>query len=66
MAAKCDDIYGQEFLRGLIHDVVQSIRRNFKVDWTAPHREDVKVEVGAAVKRCYAIVRPSLKTLMNF
>lgn len=51
VAVKYDDIYGQEFLRNLIHDVVQSIRRNLKVDWTAPHREDVKAEVRAAVKR---------------
>jgi type I restriction enzyme R subunit len=46
-----NEIYGQEFLRALVPDVVQSIRRNLKVEWTAPHREDVKAEVRAAVKR---------------
>ncbi len=51
VAEKYDDIYGKEFLRALINDVVQSIRRNLKVEWTAPHREDVKAEVRAAVKR---------------
>jgi len=28
-----------------------AIKRNLKVDWTAPHREDVKAAVRAAVKR---------------
>ena len=44
-------VYEQEFLCSLIHDAVQSIKRNLKVDWTQPHREDVKAEVRAAVKR---------------
>jgi DNA invertase Pin-like site-specific DNA recombinase len=35
----------------VIHDVVQSIKRNLKVDWTEPHREDVKAAVRAAVRR---------------
>lgn len=34
-----------------MHEVVQAIKRNLKVDWTAPHREDVKAAVRAAVKR---------------
>ena len=38
-------------MRDLIHEVVQSIKRNLKVDWTEPHREDVKAEIRAAVKR---------------
>ena len=38
-------------LRDLIHEVVQTIKRNLKVDWTEPHREDVKAAVRAAVKR---------------
>ena len=42
--------YDQPFLRNLIHAVVQSIKRNLKVDWTEPHREDVKAGVRAAVK----------------
>lgn len=37
--------------KGLIHEVVQSIKRNLKVDWTEPHREDVKAAVRAAVRR---------------
>lgn len=51
IAANAEGVYEQEFLRDLIHDVVQSIKRNLKVDWTEPHREAIKAEVRAAVKR---------------
>jgi len=44
-------LYDQAFLRDLIHDVVGTIKRNLKVDWTEPHRTDVKAAVQAAVKR---------------
>jgi hypothetical protein len=30
---------------------VQTIKRNLKVDWTMPHRQQVMAEVRAAVKR---------------
>lgn len=51
-------IYDQPFLRDLVHEVVQSIKKNLKVDWTEPHREDVKAgvsrrrEAGASQARC--------------
>ena len=51
VAANYQQIYGQEFLRDLIHDVVQTIRRNLKVEWTEPHRDDVKAAVRSAVRR---------------
>lgn len=51
VAANYENAYGVDFLKGLIHDVVQSIKRNLKVDWTEPHREDVKAAVRAAVRR---------------
>ncbi len=51
VAENYDRIYGVEFLRDLIHEVVQTIKRNLKVDWTEPHREDVKASVRAAVER---------------
>jgi type I restriction enzyme R subunit len=51
VAANYESVYGVDFLKGLIHDVVQSIKRNLKVDWTEPHREDVKAAVRAAVRR---------------
>ncbi len=44
-------IYDQQFLTSLIHDVVQAVKRNLKVDWTEPHRDAVRAEVRAAVRR---------------
>jgi len=44
-------LYDEAFLRDLIHDVVRTVKSNLKVDWTEPHREDVKATVRAAVKR---------------
>ena len=38
-------------MRDLIHDVVQTIRRNLIVEWTEPHRDDVKAAVRAAIRR---------------
>ncbi len=34
VAANYQQIYGEEFLGDLIHDVVQTIKRNLKVEWT--------------------------------
>lgn len=51
VAARAADVYEQPFLCDLVHDIVQSIKRSLKVDWTEPHREAVKAEVRAAVKR---------------
>lgn len=44
-------IYEPSFLRDLIHDVVQSVKRNLKVDWNAPHRQQVFSTIRAAVRR---------------
>jgi type I restriction enzyme R subunit len=46
-----NSIYDEAVLRDLIHDVVQTIRRNLKVDWSEPHRDAVQAEIRAAVKR---------------
>lgn len=51
VATNYQQIYGHEFLRDLIHDVVQTIKRNLKVEWTEPHRDDAKAAVRAAVRR---------------
>ncbi|MGD9684465.1 MAG: type I restriction endonuclease subunit R [Candidatus Obscuribacterales bacterium] len=51
VSANYATIYSEPFLRDLIHEVVQTIKRNLKVDWTEPHREDVKAAVRAAVRR---------------
>jgi type I restriction enzyme R subunit len=44
-------IYDKQFLCDLIHDVVVTIKKNLKVDWTEPHREDVKAAVRSAIRR---------------
>ena len=31
--------------------MVQAVKRNLKVDWTEPHRDAVRAEVRAAVRR---------------
>ena len=33
-------IYDQALLHDLVHDVVQPLKRNLKVDWTEPSREE--------------------------
>jgi len=43
-------IYDQAFLRDLVHEVVQTLKRNLKVDWTEPSREEIRVGVRSAVK----------------
>lgn len=50
IAANFGQVYEQEFLRDLVHDVVLSIKRNLKVDWTEPHRHSIKAAVRVAVK----------------
>ncbi|MDI1346119.1 MAG: type I restriction endonuclease subunit R [Pseudolabrys sp.] len=50
VAANAANLYDEEFLCDLVRDVVQAVKRNLKVDWTKPHREDVKAGVRAAVK----------------
>ncbi len=39
-----------EWIAGLIHDVVQAVKHNLKVDWTRSHRRDVYASVESAVK----------------
>lgn len=51
VAANYEAIYDQKFLCGLIHDIVATLKKNLKVDWTEPHREDVKASLRSAVKR---------------
>lgn len=51
VAENLEGIYDHEFLADLIHQVVESVKRNLKVDWTKPHRESVKAGVRAAVRR---------------
>jgi type I restriction enzyme, R subunit len=51
LAADASAAYDDEFLRDLVHEVVQTVKRNLRVDWTAPHRDDVRAAIRSAVKR---------------
>ncbi len=51
VAAQREAVFGVEPLRDLIHEVVQAIKRTVRVDWTEPHRDDVKAAVRAAVRK---------------
>lgn len=51
IAQNFNQVYEIEFLRDLVHEIVLTIKKNLRVDWTEPHREDVKSAVRAAVRR---------------
>jgi len=51
VAQNAEHVYDQPFLRDLVHDVVQTIKRNLKVDWTEPHRDEIRAEIRTAVRR---------------
>jgi hypothetical protein len=36
LAADASAAYDDEFLRDLVHEVVQTVKRNLRVDWTRP------------------------------
>lgn len=50
IAANFGRVYEQEFLRDLGHDVVLSINRSLKVNWTASYRQSVKAAGREPVK----------------
>jgi type I restriction enzyme R subunit len=50
VAGNFTTIYDQIFLRDLVHEVVQTLKRNLKVDWTEPSREEIRAEVRSAVR----------------
>lgn len=61
-------LYDQSLLRSLVHDIVKVVKGNLKVDWTEPHRDDVRAAVRAAVKRVLArrgIRREDLEPLLG-
>jgi type I restriction enzyme, R subunit len=51
VAENYETVYQQPVLRDLVHEVVQTIKKNLKVDWTEPHRDDVRAAVRSAVRR---------------
>ncbi len=68
VAANVANLFDEKTLCDLIRDVVQSVKKNLKVDWTKPHREDVKAGVRAAVKavlRKRGVKKELLETLAD-
>lgn len=51
VAENAETVYDQPFLSDLVHDVVQTIKKHLRVDWVEPHRDQVRAEIRAAVKR---------------
>jgi hypothetical protein len=51
VAANYANLYEPSFLRDLVHDVVQTLKKNLKVDWNEPHRQQVFAAIRAAVRR---------------
>jgi type I restriction enzyme, R subunit len=51
LAASYETVYEQPLLSKLVHETVQTLKRNLKVDWTEPHRDSVWAEIRAAVRR---------------
>ncbi len=51
LASNLESVYDDAFIKDLVHDVVAAVKRNLKVDWTAPHRDDVRASIRTAVKR---------------
>ena len=46
-----DDAYEMDFLCDLVREIVDVVKNNLAVDWTKPHRENVRASVRSAVKR---------------
>jgi len=45
-----EQVYDRKFMCDLVRDVVQAVKKNLKVDWTKPHRENVQAAVRAEVR----------------
>lgn len=46
-----EDVYDMDFLCDLVREIVDVVKSNVEVDWTKPHRENVRAGVRSAVKR---------------
>jgi type I restriction enzyme, R subunit len=51
IANNYESVYDQPLLSKLVHETVQTLKRNLKVDWTESHRDNVWAEIRAAVRR---------------
>ena len=68
VASHRESIYEPGFLRDLVHDVVQTLKARLRADWTQPHRDGVKAEMRAAVRRVLyrrGVRRDDLEPLLN-
>lgn len=45
-----DEAYDIPFLCDLVREIVESVKKNLRVDWTKPHRENVRAAVVSSVK----------------
>lgn len=45
-----EQVFDVPFLAELTREIVQAVKRNLKVDWTMPHRADVRAEISVQVK----------------
>ena len=54
-----DLVFSNEFLAGLIRKVVAEMKKNFQIDWTNPHRQDVLAKVSLSVKM--VLMRENIK-----
>ncbi|NIK80538.1 type I restriction enzyme R subunit [Paenibacillus castaneae] len=45
-----EEAFSHAFMADLVHKVVAAMKKEFKIDWTNPHRADVLAKVNLAVK----------------
>jgi hypothetical protein len=45
VAANFMTVYDPAFLRDLVHDLVQTLKPNLKIDWTEPSCEEIRARV---------------------
>src|SRR5690606_1597579 len=42
--------FNNKFIAELVHQIVKNMKKEFQVDWTNPHRQDILSKVNLAVK----------------
>ena len=45
-----EEAYDMPFLCDLVREIVEVVKRHLRVDWTKPHRQNIRAGVVAAVK----------------
>lgn len=48
-----DGVFSNEFMASLVRKVVSAMKKEFQIDWTNPHRQDVLAKVTLAVKMVF-------------